>query len=59
MRVLVQFRSSPQVHAALLAGESMPAFAAAEGAGGEGAAGLVGPAGPPSETTRTWPGCSR
>src|SRR6266545_2723558 len=46
MRVLVQFRSSPQVHAALVAGESMPAFAAAEGAAGEGAAGLVGAGGP-------------
>ena len=28
MRVLVQFRSSPQVHSALLAGEALPEFAA-------------------------------
>jgi subtilisin family serine protease len=28
MRVLVQFRSSPRAHAALLAGEAMPSFAA-------------------------------
>src|SRR6266545_2260342 len=39
MRVLVQFRSSPQVHSALLAAESMAAA-------GEGAAGLVGTGGP-------------
>jgi hypothetical protein len=46
MRVLVQFRSSPNVHAALLAGEAMPAFAAGAPAGaGEGAAGLVGAGG--------------
>jgi len=29
MRVLVQFRSSPSVHAATLRGEAMPSFAAA------------------------------
>ena len=29
MRVLVQFRSSPAVHAATLRGEAMPSFAAA------------------------------
>src|SRR6266498_1885585 len=47
MRVLVQFRSSPQVHSALLAGEAMPAFAAESmAAAGEGAAGLVGTGGP-------------
>src|SRR6266700_237058 len=46
MRVLVQFRSSPQVHAALLAGEAMPAFAAESVAAGEGAAGVVGAGGP-------------
>lgn len=46
MRVLVQFRSTPEVHSALLAGTAMPAFAAgAVPAAGEGAAGLVGPAG--------------
>ena len=28
MRVLVQFRSSPAVHAATLRGEAMPSFAA-------------------------------
>src|SRR5215213_6431015 len=28
MRVLVQFRSSPEVHAATLRGEAMPSFAA-------------------------------
>lgn len=38
MRVLVQFRSSPEVHQALVAGETMPAFATA----GEGAAGVAG-----------------
>jgi subtilisin family serine protease len=38
MRVLVQFRSSPEVHEALVAGETMPAFATA----GEGAAGVAG-----------------
>jgi subtilisin family serine protease len=36
MRVLVQFRSSPELHDALLAGEEMPAFAA-EAAGAAGA----------------------
>src|SRR6266511_1106088 len=47
MRVLVQFRSSPQVHSALLAGEAMPAFAAESmAAAGAGAAGLVGTGGP-------------
>lgn len=47
MRVLVQFRSSPEVHAALLAGEALPAFAAGAMAGaGEGAAGLAGAGGP-------------
>ena len=46
MRVLVQFRSSPQVHAALLAGEAMPAFAAESVAAGEGAAGVIGAGGP-------------
>jgi subtilisin family serine protease len=38
MRVLVQFRSSPEVHEALVAGETMPAFATAR----EGAAGVAG-----------------
>ncbi len=44
MRVLVQFRSPPQVHAALLAGESMPAFAAeaAEAAEAGGAGPIAG-----------------
>jgi subtilisin family serine protease len=42
MRVLVQFRSSPNVHAALVAGEAMPAFAGAgEGAAGVGAGGAI------------------
>jgi subtilisin family serine protease len=43
MRVLVQFRSSPEAHAALVAGEALPAFAAA--AAGEGAAGVAGDGG--------------
>jgi subtilisin family serine protease len=46
MRVLVQFRSPPQVHAALLAGEAMPAFAAESMGAGEGAAGVVGAGAP-------------
>lgn len=46
MRVLVQFRSSPQAHSALIAGEAMPSFAAGSVAAGEGAAGLVGAGGP-------------
>lgn len=51
MRVLVQFRSSPRIRSALLAGEAMPAFAAGAGAGageggatlGDGGAGAAGP----------------
>jgi subtilisin family serine protease len=42
MRVLVQFRSSPQVHSALIAGEAMPSFAAESVGAGEGAAGVAG-----------------
>jgi subtilisin family serine protease len=42
MRVLVQFRSSPEAHAALVAGEAMPAFAGAgEGAAAVGAGGAI------------------
>ncbi|HZD38546.1 MAG TPA: S8/S53 family peptidase, partial [Actinomycetes bacterium] len=46
MRVLVQFRSSPQAHSALVAGQAMPSFAAGSMGAGEGAAGLVGAGGP-------------
>jgi subtilisin family serine protease len=46
MRVLIQFRSSPQAHSALVAGEAMPSFAAGSVGAGEGAAGLAGAGGP-------------